>query len=48
MFLLSASPMGSSLTPPYFPYTTSKGEGGKYTKQISKGDLLVEVWISLL
>jgi hypothetical protein len=34
----------SSLTPPCYPYTTSKGEGGKYPKQVSKGDLPVEVW----
>jgi hypothetical protein len=37
----------SSLTPPCCPYTTSKGEGGKYPKQVSKGDLLVEVWTAL-
>jgi hypothetical protein len=31
-----------------YPYTTSKGEGGKYTKQVSKGDLPIEVWTALL
>jgi hypothetical protein len=35
-------------TPPCFPYTTSKGEGDKYPKQVSKGDLQVEVWNDLL
>jgi hypothetical protein len=39
----NASPIRSSLTPPCFPYTKSKGEGGKHPKRISKGDLLVEV-----
>jgi hypothetical protein len=41
---LNASPMRSSPTHPFFPYTTSKGEGGKYIKKVSKGDLSVEVW----
>lgn len=42
-----ASYLLSSLTS-CCPYTTSKGKGGKYLKQVSNGDLLVEVWISLL
>jgi hypothetical protein len=33
----------SSLTPPCFPYKTSNGEGGKYQKQASKGELPIEV-----
>jgi len=37
----------SSITP-FYPYTTSKEEGGKYPKDASKGDLLVEMWIALL
>jgi hypothetical protein len=45
---LNASHVRSSLTPPYCPYTTSKGEGGKYPKQVSKADLPVEVWTALL
>jgi hypothetical protein len=44
---LSASHVRSSLTPPCCPYTTSKGEGGKYPKQVSKGDLPEEVWTTL-
>jgi hypothetical protein len=40
----NASLVVSYATPPYFPYTTSKGEDGKYPKQVPKGDLLVEVW----
>jgi hypothetical protein len=44
----SDSPMVFSLTPPCFPYTISKGKGGKYPKKDSKGGLLVEVWTSLL
>jgi hypothetical protein len=47
-FYFNASHMRFSLTPPFYPYTTSKGEGGKYPKQVSKGDFLVVVWISLL
>jgi len=44
----NASLVVSSLTPPVYPYTTSKGEGGKYLKKVSKGDLLVEVWCPCL
>ena len=40
--------MMSSLTPPLYPYTTFKGKGGKYPNQVLKGDLLVEVWNTLL
>jgi hypothetical protein len=40
---LKASLVMSSLTPCY-PYSTFKGEGGKFPKQVSEGDLLVEVW----
>jgi hypothetical protein len=47
-FSLQCFSLVSSLTPPCCPYTTSKGEGGKYPKQVSKGDLLVEVWTALL
>jgi hypothetical protein len=46
--LFSASPVRSSLTPPFFLYTKSKGEDGKYLKKVSKGDLPVEVWTTLL
>jgi hypothetical protein len=30
------------------PYIMSNGDGGKYPKQISEGDLLMEVWTNLL
>jgi len=40
--------MSPSLAPPFYPYTTSKGEGGKYPKQVSNGDLPVEVCTALL
>jgi hypothetical protein len=43
-----ASPVVSSLAPPCYQYTTSKNEGGKYPRQVSKGNLLVEVLIALL
>jgi hypothetical protein len=33
----------SSLIPPFYPYTTSKDEGGKYLNKFSEGDLQVEV-----
>jgi len=39
--IFNASPMRSSLTSPYCPYTKYKGEGGKYPKKVSKGDLPV-------
>jgi hypothetical protein len=35
------SPMRPSIVPPCFPYKSSKGEGGKYPKQVSKGELPV-------
>jgi hypothetical protein len=47
LLALNASSVVSFLTPCY-PYTISKVEGGKYPKQVSKGDFLVEVWIALL
>jgi len=46
-FSLKASPVRLSLTPGC-PYTTSIGEANKYLKQVSNGDLLVEVFIDLL
>jgi hypothetical protein len=45
---LYASHVMSSLTPPYCPCTTSKGKCDKYTKQVSKGNLLVEVRTTML
>jgi len=45
---LKASPLRSSLTPPYNPYAISKGESGKYPKQVSNGDLLVDVCTTML
>jgi hypothetical protein len=47
-FFFNASHVISSFTHPCFPYPTSKGESGKYPKQVSKGDLPVEVWTTLL
>jgi hypothetical protein len=41
-YSFNASSVMSSLTPCYL-YTTSKGEGEKYLKEVSKGDLPVEV-----
>jgi len=38
----------SYFTPPYYPYAISKGEGGKYPKQVSNEDFPVEVWTVLL
>jgi hypothetical protein len=32
----NASPVRSSLTPPCYPYTISKGEGGKHPNQVFK------------
>jgi hypothetical protein len=48
LYAFNASPVRSSLTPHLYPYTTSKGEGGKYLKKVSKGDLTIEMWIALL
>jgi hypothetical protein len=47
-FFFNASHVRSSLTPLLFPYTTSMGEGGKYPKKVSKGDLPIEVWDAML
>jgi hypothetical protein len=44
----NASLVVFSLTPPLCPYATSMGGGGKYLKQVSNGDLLVEIWTDLL
>ena len=44
---LKASPVRSSLTS-CRPYAISKGEGGKYPKQVSNGDFHVELWTALL
>lgn len=45
---LKESPLRSSLTPPCYPHSISKCEGGKYPKQVSNWVLLVEVWSALL
>ena len=45
---LKESPVIYSLTPPCCPYEISKGEGGKYQKNVSNGDFPVEVWTTLL
>ena len=42
------SPVRSSLTPPCYPYAISKGEGGKYPKKNSNGNLIVEMWTYIL
>jgi len=48
LFSFKESPVRSSLTPHYFSYTITKGEGGKYPKQVLFGEIPIEVWISLL
>jgi hypothetical protein len=37
-----------SFSPPCFPCTTCWGIGGKYLKQVSNGNYLVEVWTTML
>ena len=46
--VLEASPTRSALTPPCYPHVILKGEGGKYLKQVTNGDLPTKVWTSLL
>jgi hypothetical protein len=46
-FSLQCFYMVSSFAPHYL-YTTFIDEGGNYSKQVSKGDSQVEVWIALL
>jgi hypothetical protein len=45
---LNASSIRSSLTSSCYLYTTSKVEDGKYPKQLSKGDLPIEVHCSII
>ena len=40
---LKASPIRSSLTSPCCPYAISKGEGGKYPKQVSNEEFHMDV-----
>ena len=45
---LNGSDVVSSLTFPYYPYTTSRYKGRKYLKKVSKEDLPIEEYPTIL